>query len=63
MSHDDIIDSAPLFRVAIYKGKEPNPFWRSKKSYSIHDARRVKEKNERLIKRQKWDHTVVIEDV
>ncbi len=50
------------FKVSITKDGSLNPFW-SKSTPTRADAERVAAKNQRLIDRHEWKHTVTIEEV
>ncbi len=50
------------FKVSITRRGESMPFW-SKVVPTREDADRVARKNQRLIDRQQWEHTIAIEEV
>ncbi len=51
-----------IYKVAITKTGEDSPFW-SKFLPTRADADRVARKNQRLIDREGWKHTIAIEEV
>lgn len=50
------------FKISVTRHGETQPFW-TKIVPSRKDAERVVRKNQRLIDREKWDHTIKVEEV